>query len=901
MSLPLVTLPHLATPSLAMSLLSDLLPRLSHSNPSIRKKTVATLYRLALVHPDTLRSAWPKIKDILMDEEEGSSVTAAVVNVVCELGWRRPRDFLSLAPRLFDLLVEGGNNWMAIKIIKLFAILTPLEPRLIKKLLPPLTNLIKTTPAMSLLYECINGVIQGGVLDGTDGVREGEEIALLCVQKLRGMIVIEGDPNLKYVALLAFKRILISHSHLVSTQQDVIMTCIDDQDVSIRLQALELGAGMVNGDNITILVERLIQQLRTAPASNLGADDQGRQVLGLEPAADSDGEDPEEALRSSKNSPDQMLDMPIDYRCTVIRQIIYMCSKDTYSNISDFEWYIEILLELIKLAPIATLRSDSSLNKVDMHDFGGSTDDLFSSVGNELRNVSVRVTSVRQEVVQVCDNLLKSYRGKGAGVFGTGILHYAAWVVGEYVSSCDDPFKTLDSLLLPKPSTLPLDGICAYLQAVPKVFSNIVSQKIITWDSERKTSISLLISRIVDFLEPLSTHPSLEVQERCVEFLELFRVASQALADKDQSADDTPLLLTRAIPDLFTGQELNSVAPTAQRKVPLPDGLDLDSPINAQLQLILHDAEREPYTNPGSTEFHSFYNDRQAPKAVAGPAIDSVPSFEISESYQRASGQPALSEQLARRRTERREKNKDDPFYIGDEASSGTSTPFHEILRASNGDVLDVDSIPIMSLDLGEKVAARTQADAGKSKRPRGRPRRAHVAKDETFGPDQELQQHSGNVSSTSRGPTPQPARERGKRTLLEVDSSNLGSISLTASDRGKEHQEAQSRTTQNDEMAKALAEVERLRLEMQRASERIHASDGAPAEGTLVKKKKKKKARPVDSGDAVPTDPEPVREAPLVSGDVKAVKKKKKKKKARPAIGLDAAGNDDDEMRYQE
>ena len=54
-----------------------------------------------------------------MDEEEDSSVTAAVVNIVCELGWRRPRDFLALAPRLFDLLVDSGNNWMAIKIIKL--------------------------------------------------------------------------------------------------------------------------------------------------------------------------------------------------------------------------------------------------------------------------------------------------------------------------------------------------------------------------------------------------------------------------------------------------------------------------------------------------------------------------------------------------------------------------------------------------------------------------------------------------------------------------------------------------------------------------------------------------------------------------------------------------------------
>lgn len=78
-----------------------------------------------------------------------------------------------------------------------FATLTPLEPRLIKKLLRPLMTLIQTTPAMSLLYECINGIIQGGILEGTDGAHEGEEVAAICVGKLRGMIASEGDPNRK--------------------------------------------------------------------------------------------------------------------------------------------------------------------------------------------------------------------------------------------------------------------------------------------------------------------------------------------------------------------------------------------------------------------------------------------------------------------------------------------------------------------------------------------------------------------------------------------------------------------------------------------------------------------------------------------------------------------------------
>lgn len=78
-----------------------------------------------------------------------------------------------------------------------FATLTPLEPRLIKKLLPPLTKIIRETSAMSLLYECISGIIQGGILEAVEGTSEGEEVAKLCVGKLRGMMIIEGDANCK--------------------------------------------------------------------------------------------------------------------------------------------------------------------------------------------------------------------------------------------------------------------------------------------------------------------------------------------------------------------------------------------------------------------------------------------------------------------------------------------------------------------------------------------------------------------------------------------------------------------------------------------------------------------------------------------------------------------------------
>ncbi|KAK3167906.1 hypothetical protein OEA41_004352 [Lepraria neglecta] len=895
MSLPLITLPHIITSSLALSLLSDLLPRLSHSNPNIRKKTVAALYRLALVYPDTLRAAWPKIKDILMDEEEDSSVTAAVVNIVCELGWRRPRDFLALAPRLFDLLVDSGNNWMAIKIIKLFATLTPLEPRLIKKLLPPLTNLIRTTPAMSLLYECINGVIQGGILEGTEGAREGEEIASLCVGKLRGMIVVEGDPNLKYVALLAFNRIVASHPHLVSMHQDVIMGCIDDPDISIRLQALDLSAGMVNSDNLVTVVERIMQQLRNAPLSTKTADDGRRNTLGVEPAADSDGEDAEETLRPTAELQDDSPALPAEYRVTIIRQILEMCSNDTYANVVDFEWYIDTLVQLVKLVPFA-IQSSSEFQGGDGRNQSQEAN-VGSAIGWELRNVAVRVSTIRSEAVRAANSLLAISKSDNSVLSsgGQGVLAFAAWVVGEYSDSSALSYAAMDSLIHPKAHSLPALVICAYLQAIPKALVSAVSHELSDWSSERKTMVSLLVARIIHFLEPLTTHPNLEVQERSVEFLELMRVTSQAITSHSVENDDGPLLLTRAIPQLFTGFELNPVAPAAQRKVPLPDNLDLDAPINKDLAGLLQRADQDFSLDTEAAEFESFYNQRPTQKAISSPAFDKLPAFEPEpepSSYQQTEFSLSDADVLLRRRNERRERNKDDPFYIGnDDVSSGTSTPFHDILRSTNGEDVDVDSIPIMNLDLGDQGLVTDSSSMDMRKQKRKRPRKVHIAKDENI--DNEDSGMDQNVGVTN---PQQRAKDRAKKSLLQVDSSGLSSFSLNSSETTVGQLDIERQEAQDTEMAKALAEVERLRLEMQRASERIQATDGTPAEGTLVKKKKKKKLKdPV--GESMAQDEETShiepQQGPQDAEGTPVVKKKKKKRK--PAIS-----NPEDEKAIQ-
>ncbi|KAL8788860.1 MAG: hypothetical protein Q9195_007123 [Heterodermia aff. obscurata] len=882
-SLPLVTLPHVITSSLALSLLSDLLPRLSHSNPTIRKKTVVALYRLALVYPDTLRPAWPKIKDLLMNEEEDSSVTAAVINVVCELGWRRPKDFLPLAPRLFDLLVDGGNNWMAIKIIKLFATLTPLEPRLIKKLLPPLTTLIRTTPAMSLLYECINGIIQGGILEGTEGVREGEEIASLCVGKLRGMIMVEDDPNLRYVALLTFKRIVTSHAHLVSIHQDAILSCIDDPDISIRLQALDLGASMVNSENLTAVVERLMRQLKNAPLSVDATENARRNSEGVEPAADSDGEDPGETLKPIKGTLNDAPPLPAEYRISIMRRILDMCSRETYANISDFEWYIETLVQLVKMVPPTNPNSSSSKGSSPS---AGAEKDISSEIGLELQNVAVRVSTVREEAVGAAASLIavdgseSTFQNLNAG--GQGVLQSAIWIVGEYAHFVSDPSTTLSHAVHPKVRYLASPILSKYLQAIPKIMISITSNDNTPWTAERKSMTSLLLARITDFLEPLTTHPSLEVQERCVEFLELMRVAAQAVTNHDTTySTQGPLLLTRAIPSLYTGDELKPVAPTAQEKVPLPENLDLNTPINENLASILQRAELDDdLTDTESSEFDTFYNVRPSRKtaaAVAGPAIETLRSAEPETlSYQQT--ESLDPETLTRKRLERRIRNKDDPFYIPSEDNnnaSGASTPFHDILRSTNGEDVDVDSIPIMNLDLGDHQPETSDPEP-RAKRKKA-PKKHHVvALDENLDLD--------IPASTSRTASPAPARAaKARRNPLQVDSSSLGTFSLN--EEGDPGEQRRVDEAEDTEMAKALAEVERLRMEMQRASERV-----VVPEGTLVKKKKRRKARDVLSSEGGGNGQgEGEGEAVDVGRDAGGEIPKKKKKKKKREVVLDA------------
>jgi len=668
-------------------------------------------------------------------------------------------------------------------------------------------------------------------------------------------------------------------------QQDVIISCIDDPDISIRLQALDLGAGMVNGDNLISVVERLMQQLLSAPLLDTNDDHvRGR----VEPPADTDGEDPEESINPSREVGKGNQTLPTEYIIATIRQILEMCSRDIYSNMDDFEWYLEILLRLFKTLPAANGNFKScgdSFVKVT----SSGPQNIAIAIGRELRNVAVRVDNVRGDAVKIAETLLDFPRSCNVGPANEGVLSSAAWIAGEYVSSCLNPYSILDSLILPRNSALAADTVCAYLQATLKVLSYIIKQPH-PWTTARKTAISLLVARVIHFLETLITHPNLEVQERAVEFLELIRVALHAIESHEAGDDTGPLLLTKAVPELFSEHALRPVAPSAQQKVPIPLALDLENPINDGLMTLLERVDHSILDDVDADEFENFYNRRPTPKPTLDLEFETLTSAETFPlSYQQSHDDSADPKGLKRKRFERRARNKDDPFYIGGEdVSPGASTPFHDVVSSHNGDDVDIDSIPIMNLNFGD-MEITTNSNTGLIKPNRMRSKRSAVAQDETLD-RQELDERGSSAKGRGLAKVSiWQVQDKSKKSLLEVDYSGLDNLSLEDMERCGEQEISDGTVSQDSEMSKALAEVERLRLEMQRDSERTQAADGAPAEGTLVKKKKKRKK--ISSGNVKQPPPsgakgsEAKEHDPQDASDVVAldsVKIKKREKKPR-------------------
>ncbi|KAI5690164.1 Adaptin N terminal region containing protein [Leishmania braziliensis] len=298
--LALYCIASICTPDMAQDVVVNVVNLLSHPRAYVRKKATLSLYRVFLSYPESLRVTYGRLKEKLEDNNEKAdtdpAVRGAVVCVLCELARRNPANFLGLAVPFYSLLSSVHSNWTLIKIVKVFGYFAPLEPRLGKKLVEPITSLISTTTAKSVQYECLLAV--------ANGMSQVLSLKKLAAERIRSFVE-DADPNLKFLGLEALSLLVSSSENrkLLTDQREVVLRCLNDPDSTIRLKALHLLRDLTTRKTVVSHINQMLDRCVRTPLDE-------------------------------------------EWSNAVIRTIIETAQTNDYEWILDFEWYLSVLLDL---------------------------------------------------------------------------------------------------------------------------------------------------------------------------------------------------------------------------------------------------------------------------------------------------------------------------------------------------------------------------------------------------------------------------------------------------------------------------------------------------------------------------------------------------------------------------
>ncbi|RCK64349.1 AP-3 complex subunit delta [Candida viswanathii] len=522
----------IVTPNLAKDINDDVLMKLNHSKPYVRKKAILAMYKIFLQYPESLRLNFNRVIEKLDDSDV--AVVSATVNVICEISKKNPNIFINYLPKFFTILEDTKNNWLIIRILKLFQSLSKVEPRMKKKILPSIIDLMVKTQASSLIYECINCIVNGQMLSH-DSYKD-QETAKLCVNQLMNFFKTR-DSNLKFVGLIALINILKIFPVFMSDVEGVsavVLDCLNDEDLIIKRKALEVSNYLVDEDNITDVVKTMLLQL--VPS-------------------------------------DTIIDDSLKVEVTL--KILQIASQDNYANIPNFRWYVAVLNDIVNLTllPVAASGSTGTISPA-------VANEIAVALGNEFKNLATKVPSIRAYLLKkVVIELVQDLRIMDSSSL---ILRDAYWILGEYVDEIksisqgdddddedddeeagsvqdlDEKLKTFNTLVNHKIDeelgltvnshfpisaqlvTLPYESVITVLiQALVKLYNGIAIDYVRHFSANEQlpvvkyNELCYHLYRLIGFLSNFESHHNYEVQERALSWLEFLKLVLEAMTDNN--------------------------------------------------------------------------------------------------------------------------------------------------------------------------------------------------------------------------------------------------------------------------------------------------------------------------------------------------------------------------------
>lgn len=315
----------------------------------VRRKAVATTYKIISCYPDSLVQLTSYLSDALSDVT--AAVQIASVTVMYELSRTNPKLFILTVPNLFNLF-KSDNNWLIIKLIKLMHEVIKVEPRMVKKLFKTYQNILVSTKAKSVEIDLIREIIMN--------FSSQTELYNLAKERISSYFE-SNDNNLLYLGLSAVKLIMQQNNEDANEFKSKIVMCFSKTDITVRRAALACIQSVVNKDNVKTIVDDIMQSIdeleygieEIEEPKLINKDDQNNTFQTSTEKLENDSEklddedDNQLDSKAKKRVKRSFNDSDKSYRDLQIKTVLKILIDNDYENINnDYIWCIEIMLKL---------------------------------------------------------------------------------------------------------------------------------------------------------------------------------------------------------------------------------------------------------------------------------------------------------------------------------------------------------------------------------------------------------------------------------------------------------------------------------------------------------------------------------------------------------------------------
>ncbi|MXQ86189.1 hypothetical protein E5288_WYG006632 [Bos mutus] len=266
---------------MALTIVSQIFPRemipavlpliedkLQHSKEIIRRKAVLALYKFYLIAPNQVQHIHVKFRKALCDRDVG--VMAASLHIYLRMIKENSSAYKDLTGSFVTILkqVVGGKlpvdfnyhsvpaPWLQIQLLRILGLLGKDDQRTSELMYDVLDESLRRAElnhnvTYAILFECVHTVYS------IYPKSELLEKAAKCI----GKFVLSPKINLKYLGLKALTYVIQQDPTLALQHQMTIIECLDHPDPIIKRETLELLYRITNAQNITVIVQKMLEYL----------------------------------------------------------------------------------------------------------------------------------------------------------------------------------------------------------------------------------------------------------------------------------------------------------------------------------------------------------------------------------------------------------------------------------------------------------------------------------------------------------------------------------------------------------------------------------------------------------------------------------------------------------------